>query len=273
VRAVSLLLLIAVLGLAGCGAVDSAKKAADEKIAQVKEKAREIRKDIDKLRDRVKTKVNDTLADLRNVLPRADEDTPVPTLQLSKPNDPLEDIEGSVARYWAATFKAADLPAPRVKHLFIDQGDAIETGCQGDAADDYAAFYCPLDDTIYVGRRLVQEVNDGTGDFGVAYVVAHEYAHNIQQELGWFDEGLQVTTVAPFELQADCMAGAWGWSVYEEGRLEPGDIQEAVATALAVGDFDYTNPQHHGTPNERREAWLRGYSSGDPSICRRYTTG
>jgi hypothetical protein len=274
VRAVSLLLLVAVFGLAGCGAVDDAKEEANKKIAQIKDKAQEIKKDLDKLRGKVENKVNDALADIRNVLPKADEDTPVPAVRLAlNPKDPLEDLERSVADYWAATLKASDLPAPRVKHIFIARGASIPTACEGDAADDYAAFYCPLDDTIYVGRRLVQDVLEGTGDFGVAYVVAHEYAHNIQSELGWFDEGVAVTTVAPFELQADCMAGTWAWAVYEQGRVEPGDVEEAVATALAVGDFDYTNPQHHGTPDERREAWLRGYSSGDPSTCRRYTTG
>ena len=257
-----LLLLIAVLGTSGCGAVDDAKREADKRIAQIKDKAKEIRKDLEKLR----------VVDIRNALPKADEDTEVPRVNLdARLRDPLEDMKQSVAEYWRKTFAANDLPRPRVNHVFINEGDAVNTACEDAPADDYAAFYCPADDTIYIGRRIVREVLEGTGDFGVAYIVAHEYAHNIQQELGWYDEGIRVTTVAPFELQADCMAGTWGWAVYVEGRLEPGDVEEAVATALAVGDFDYTNPQHHGTPDERRAAWLAGYSSGDPSDCQRYT--
>ncbi len=66
------------------------------------------------------------------------------------------------------------------------------------------------------------------------------------------------------------MAGSWGNSVYAEGRLEPGDVEEAVSTALAVGDFDVSNRNHHGTPEERRQAWLTGFESGDPSVCSRY---
>ena len=74
----------------------------------------------------------------------------------------------------------------------------------------------------------------------------------------------------PFELQADCFAGTWGNSVYRQGLLEPGDVEEATNAALAVGDFDVGNAQHHGTPEERREALLLGFESGDPSVCSRY---
>jgi predicted metalloprotease len=284
VRALTFLLLLLALGAAGCGAYDDAKDKANKAAADVRDKAnkaatdvrdkaREVGKDIGRLRDRVQAKVNDALARIKRVLPRADEDTPVPTLALANSFDGfLDDVLGNVDRYWARTLTAADLPAPKVKHRWIAPGSVVQTGCN-DVADDQAAFYCPLDDTIYIGRSIARDVLENVGDFGVAYIVAHEYAHNIQSELGWFDEGLKVATVAPFELQADCMAGAWGWAVYEEGNLQPGDVEEAVQTALAVGDFDFNNPQHHGTPDERRDAWLKGYASGDASTCRQFTTG
>ena len=63
------------------------------------------------------------------------------------------------------------------------------------------------------------------GDFAVAYVLAHEYAHNLQQELGVFDNGVE-PAAKPFELQADCLAGTWAYSVFEAGLLEPGDLGE-----------------------------------------------
>jgi uncharacterized protein len=66
------------------------------------------------------------------------------------------------------------------------------------------------------------------------------------------------------------MAGLWGNSVYREGKLQPGDVEEAMSTATAAGDFDVGNVQHHGTPEERRAAWLDGYRSGDPATCARY---
>jgi hypothetical protein len=176
---------------------------------------------------------------------------------------------GNVDRYWTRTFQAADIPAPRVGRVFIPPGQSTGTRC-GSSANDMAAFYCPADDTIYFGERLARQVHDNIGDFGVAYALAHEYSHNVQQELGWFDAGRRLTTVAPFELQADCMAGAWGNAVYQEGRIDQADVEEAAKTAYAVGDFDLTNPQHHGTPEERADAWLRGYRSGDPSDCRAF---
>ena len=74
-----------------------------------------------------------------------------------------------------------------------------------------------------------------------------------------------------FELQADCYAGSWAKSAYDDDRLEDGDIQEALDAALAVGDFDTSNPGHHGTPEQREEAWSRGFESGDPSSCSIYT--
>lgn len=103
-------------------------------------------------------------------------------------------------------------------------------------------------------------------------MVAHEYGHNVQHELGFFNQGRRLAA-KPFELQADCMAGSWGNSVYRAGQLDPGDVEEALSTAKPVGDFEYLSPRHHGTPDERRAAWLRGYRSGDPSVCREYVGG
>jgi uncharacterized protein len=195
--------------------------------------------------------------------------------------DILRDVDG----YWTKTLRANDLPEPRVAYVWIPPGARVLTGCGQPAGDD-AAFYCPADDTIYVAQAFAADLYRGVirglpgeragfghaaGDFAVAYVIAHEYAHNIQQELGIFDN--RVTRSAePFELQADCFAGTWANSVYRQGLLKPGDLEEAVNTALAVGDFDFGNAQHHGTPQERREALLAGFESGEPSACERYVT-
>src|SRR4029079_10035957 len=108
------------------------------------------------------------------------------------------------------------------------------------------------------------------GDFSVAYIVAHEYGHEVQDELGLCDqEGGQVPTMA-FELQADCYAGTWAKSAYQQKRHQDGDRQEALDADIAVGDFDTSDTRHHRTPEQRADAWKSGFESGDPSSCSSY---
>ncbi len=147
-----------------------------------------------------------------------------------------------------------------------------------------AAAAARTSDTIYVAQQFAADLYRGilrgppgeraglgraAGDFAVAYVLAHEYAHNLQQELGTFDNAVG-STARPYELQADCLAGTWAHSVYERGLLGPDDLEEATNAALAVGDFDVGIAQHHGTPQERLEALLTGHDSGEPARCNRY---
>ena len=195
----------------------------------------------------------------------------------------LTDLLGDIDRYWTTTLRAGGLPEPRVRYVWVQPGGSILTGC-GIPADDRAGFYCSADDTIYVAQQFAADLYRGVaeglpgesagyghaaGDFAVAYVLAHEYAHNLQYELGIFDNSV-TASARPYELQADCLAGTWAHSVYEEGLLEPGDLEEATSAALAVGDFDVGNAQHHGTPQERREALLVGFNGGEPSQCSQY---
>ncbi len=238
-------------------------------------------------RRRFGDRIREVLEDLEQTVPEAERTSP--TVQARGDEEPatidafltriLEDIDG----YWEATFAAAGLPTPSVRYSWVPPGRSLRTAC-GAPADDRAAYYCPADDTIYVAQQFAADLNAGrvrglpgeragygqaVGDFAVAYVVAHEYAHNLQQELGVFDN--RVTESArPYELQADCLAGTWANSVFEQGRLKPGDLREATDAALAVGDFDLGNAEHHGTPGERRDALLTGYRSGDPSSCERF---
>jgi predicted metalloprotease len=97
--------------------------------------------------------------------------------------------------------------------------------------------------------------------------VAHEYAHNVQQESG---ELAGRIWALPTELNADCLAGTWTRWEYGRGRIHKRDVQEALNAALAVGDFDFLSPQHHGTPQERRNALLTGLHSTSPNACDGY---
>jgi predicted metalloprotease len=285
--------LLAVVLLAGCGGGDiggeleRARDRAEEIRDNVQERVEQARDEFDERRERFGDRIDEVLADLerqfeppRRTSPtvRARGRTGTTTIDAF-----LTDILRDVDAHWTRVFAAAKLPEPRVAYNWIPPGSVTLTGC-GPPAGDGVALYCPADDTIYVGQQFAADLYAGVldelpgeaagygraaGDFAVAYVLAHEYAHNLQQELGIFDNAV-TPNARPFELQADCMAGVWAYSVFAKGDLEQGDIEEATDAALAVGDFDVGNEQHHGTPEERRNALVSGFESGDPAVCRRY---
>jgi predicted metalloprotease len=272
-----LLLLCLALGLSGCGGGDG---------DTLRDRAQQLEQRLKDKRDELRARVDEFIGRIEQAIPEATRTSPrvqsrgrtgEQTIDAFL-TSVLEDVDG----YWTRTLKANDLPEPRVSYFWIPPGQAVNTGC-GEAGET-AAFYCPTDDTIYVSQQFAADLYRGVarglpgqsagfgraaGDFGVAYVLAHEYAHNLQQEFGVFD-AVRTASAEPFELQADCLAGSWGNSVYKEGHLTSADVQEAINTALAVGDFDVGNAQHHGTPEQRRDAWLLGFQGGNPSACDRY---
>jgi predicted metalloprotease len=254
---------------------------------EVRERAEDVRRELREQRDRLRARVEELLGEIEQAIPEAEFTDPAVRARGQTDGATIDAfltrILTSVDRYWTRTFAANDLPEPRVRFSWVPPGGRALTACRV-VADDSAAFYCPGDDTIYIAQRFAADLYDGVlrglpgqeagvgraaGDFGVAYVVAHEYAHNLQHELDLFTIRPS-RSAKPFELQADCMAGAWGNSVYREGLLAEGDVEEAMETALAVGDFDVDAEQHHGTPEERRSAWVAGFETGDPSVCSRY---
>jgi predicted metalloprotease len=180
----------------------------------------------------------------------------------------MTEVIENVDSYWEETLATAGQEAPSVRYAWLPPGSATSTGC-GATAGDGAAFYCPNDDTIYISEAFASRFYQA-GDFAVAYVIAHEYAHNVQSELGVYANA-QGQQAKPFELQADCLAGTWANAADKQGILEAGDIEEGLETALAIGDFEYESQQHHGTPEERRDALLNGYENGSPSACNAYT--
>jgi hypothetical protein len=296
----TIMLLLAAASLAGsawgCGGdgvdrgLDAARERAKEIRDDVEERVGDARDEFERRRERFGKRIREVLGDLERLFERPARTSP--TVRSRGRNAPttieafLTDVLGDVDRYWTRTFKEAGLPEPRVRYHWIAPGNFAVPAC-GTPVDDSVALYCPADDTIYIGQQFAADLYEGVldnlpgeaagygraaGDFAVAYVVSHEYAHNLQQELGIFDNSVS-PNARPFELQADCMAGTWAYSVYAEGDLQPGDIEEAGNAALAVGDFDVGNAQHHGTPEERRDALLAGFRSGDPSVCERYLPG
>ncbi len=161
-----------------------------------------------------------------------------------------------------------------------------DSGC-GTAQSEMGPFYCPSDQTIYMDmsffNELQQKFGAKVGQFTVAYVLGHEYGHHIQNLLGTLDKVHQLSqrgsetqanriSVAN-ELQADFYAGLWAKQTdNREKILEPGDIQEAMSAAAAVGDDNiqkrgqgYVNQESftHGSSAQREEWFMRGYNTGD----------
>ncbi len=199
----------------------------------------------------------------------------------------LTDIDG----YWTSTWVAAGYGDPSVYYSFPGPGELFPTGCyspQPRENDDRSAFYCALDDTIvfsqvmatdiWYGRvRANQDPETGvaSGDFSVAYVMAHEYAHNLQAESGLLaspERPFQTHPQYKLELHADCWAGVWAKSAELRGLLEPGDLQEGQQAARLAGDYAVTEAGHHGTPQQRVDAFTSGYDAGSPAACDSWLT-
>ena len=151
-------------------------------------------------------------------------------------------------------------------------------------------FYCPSDRKVYIDLTFYDELRSrfhAPGDFAQAYVIAHEIGHHVQNLLGISDEvrrlqgrtdeaGANALSVR-LELQADCLAGVWAYHT-ERSRsiLEPGDIEEALNAASAIGDDriqrqsrGYVVPDSftHGSSAQRVRWFRQGFASGDMNDC------
>jgi len=167
--------------------------------------------------------------------------------------------------------------------------EAVDSAC-GFGAAATGPFYCPADGKVYLDLGFFRELArlGGPGDFAAAYVVGHEVGHHVQSLTGIADRvrrgqagsrstadqnALQVR----MELQADCLAGVWAHHADRtRGILEPGDVEEGLGAAEAIGDDRLArsagrrvSPESftHGSAAERRRWLLTGIESGDPDAC------
>lgn len=197
-------------------------------------------------------------------------------------------ILGETEDVWGAIFQAhgAQYQQPR---LVLFSG-AVQTACGG-ASSASGPFYCPGDQRVYLDTGFFEEMRTrlgGGGDFAEAYVIAHEVGHHVQtltgvsarvnearragQEVSG-DGGLLVRQ----ELQADCYAGLWAHQAQQRHQwLEPGDIEEALDTASAIGDDRLQRQSQgtvvpdaftHGTAEQRVRWFKRGFASGAMADC------
>ena len=116
------------------------------------------------------------------------------------------------------------------------------------------SMYCPRNNTIYITRQHIQMAYQ-YGDAALAYIVAHEYSHAIQIAGRFRPENITAT-----ELQADCLAGYY-MGVMPDVSFDRRDVEEIASIAHQIGDYEFNNEQHHGTPKERARAVLTGFQA------------
>lgn len=179
--------------------------------------------------------------------------------------DPLHE---HVNAFWRARFaEVGRAYVPPQDIVAFDE--PIVTACGRADPEEEAAFYCVIDETIYYSASFRALIESEIGDFAWIVVVAHEWAHHIQAQLG-FELGVspdRSSEGAPIALeqQADCLAGSYAIDAEMSGWLDPGDIDEALYMTEISGDppgTSWNDPRAHGSSEERIDAFLRGYSGG-----------
>lgn len=229
-------------------------------------------------------------ADPRQLLEQSGGAGPTAGTQTSRSTNPQEEelkqfsatVLASTEDVWSDIFqqRGEQYRKPTLV-LFTDQ---VRSAC-GNAGASVGPFYCPGDEKLYLDLSFFNELQTkfrAPGDFAAAYVIAHEVGHHVQNLLGTMDkvdaargriseaEANQLSV--RLELQADFLAGVWAHYAQQRGILEPGDIEEALGAASAVGDDrlqregqGYVVPDSftHGTSEQRIRWFRKGLETGD----------
>jgi uncharacterized protein len=194
-------------------------------------------------------------------------------------------VVNSVQKFWSGVFQRSGKQYRDVNTVFFTGG--VQTGC-GAASSQVGPFYCPQDQLVYIDLGFFDELQSrfGTsaGPFVQAYVIAHEYGHHVQDQLGVLQairgsQRGQESKAVRSELQADCYAGVWAANAVQTGTIEQipqSDINEGLDAAAAIGDDriqqqtqGQVNPETwtHGSSEQRRRWFSRGYEQGKPAAC------
>ena len=192
----------------------------------------------------------------------------------------------SLNQTWQPIFQQAGVAWHQPELVFYQGG--TRSGC-GAASASMGPFYCPQDEGIYIDTSFYDQMDrelGAKGDFARYYVVAHEYGHHVQKLTGVADAIASAQQQDPsranqlqvgMELQADCYAGVWAGK--NRNLIEPGDFEEGMTAASAIGDDTLernagqaVNPETftHGTSQQRMTALRTGMQSADDTACDKY---
>ena len=198
-------------------------------------------------------------------------------------------VVNDVQAFWDGVFQRSGETYPYVDTVFFT--DQVQTAC-GLASSQVGPFYCPRDQLVYIDLGFFDELQSrfgaGGAPFAQAYVIAHEYGHHVQNQTGVLDrigsdtQGPESRAVRT-ELQADCYAGVWAANAVDQGlivELTQEDINAGLDAASAIGDDriqektqGQVNPEQwtHGSSEQRRRWFSRGYEEGRPAACDTFT--
>ncbi len=185
---------------------------------------------------------------------------------------------------WSDIFK--DLGGRYNAPTLVMFNGSTNSGC-GYATSQTGPFYCPNDRKVYIDLDFYKELKNrfgAPGDFAMAYVIAHEVGHHVQNELGvtkqFFEHRAKLSKkeanrfTVKLELQADYLAGVFAKRIQNKGYLEEGDIEEAINAASSIGDDTIQKRSSgrvvpdsftHGTSEQRVRWFMKGYKAGDLS--------
>jgi predicted metalloprotease len=199
------------------------------------------------------------------------------------PSDPtgqfVAKVLGSTEAVWGRVFQQSNLQYRQPTLVLYER--AVRSACgMGQAA--MGPFYCPGDMKLYIDLSFFRDLQTrfkAQGDFAPAYVIAHEVGHHVQRLTGARQPNTNEASVR-LELQADCYAGVWAHHAGALRQLDPGDIEEGIAAAAAVGDDRLQQQSQgrvvpesftHGTSAQRVRWFKRGYQTGRPQDCNTVT--